>query len=582
MIKKFLKTFKDSYIQTFSDNGSNPKLVRIFPMKELAEHHLDELNSAGAGIFFTPNPCKKGRKEENVTSIDWVYVDMDNGTKAEMQAKIESAPIRPHIIIESKRSYHLYWKVGMMDRKEFDKIIQGLIEFFDGDPAISSTNEVLRFPGFNHMKNPKEPFKIKIIYFFLEPLISPQMLEGYPSTQKDVTSKLDPIAGLSVDVRSTNEIDKLKQIPILDILQSFGVEVNKQNFILEKGEVTSASVNIEKNYINRFSGKDGSGTTIDACMAYGKMDTKEAIDYLKAFGGYDVEKIIKKPNPTVDKIDDINDNPFTWGTDELDKKISPIEKNHYNVFAGETASGKSAFCFDMAVKNANLGHKVLYLTLEMSTDGVYTRVAREYAGITKELWRKKSLLSEGQLSAYKRRKKELMEIENLVLIGITDNPPIEKIHEVIKKIKPDLTFIDNFDKIGTDNKLHEVQAQTEVSAKILAICESTPTPIVVIHHLKKGSDDDLKKPRTINSLRGSGKIGHDAYTVVLGFRVPFKDDMTTEEKAKFTVIEIKDREFGIGGYHICYFRKGTFEDKFIDETINYVEQIFNTKARQNA
>lgn len=166
-IKKFLTTFQNSFIQTFSDTGSNPKLVRAFPMKELAEHNLDELNKAGAGIFFTPNPCEKGRKEKDVTSIDWVYVDMDNGTKEEMQAKIESAPIRPHIIVESKRSYHLYWKVVMMDRKDFDLIIKGLIEFFDGDPAISSTNEVLRLPGFNHMKNPKEPFEIKIIYFDL-------------------------------------------------------------------------------------------------------------------------------------------------------------------------------------------------------------------------------------------------------------------------------------------------------------------------------------------------------------------------------------------------------------------------------
>lgn len=403
-----------------------------------------------------------------------------------------------------------------------------------------------------------------------KPITSMEMREAFPASKP---AEKIPIQNIGV----SDEMDKLKQIPILDVLTRLGVEVNRQNFIVENGEVTSASVNVKENYINRFSGKEGSGTTIDACMGYGKMTTKEAIEYLKNIIG--VDSLLSIVNSKKDKIDDINDNPFTWGTEELDKKISPIEKNHYVVFAGETSSGKSAYCFDMAVKNAKLGHKILYLTLEMSTDGVYTRIAREYAGITKELWRNKKLISDGQLTAYKRKKKELQDMDNLILIGMTDNPSIEKIHEVIKKVKPDLTYIDNFDKIEVDKKLHEVRGQTEVSSKILAICEKTPTPIVVIHHLKKGSDDDLKKPRTINSLRGSGKIGHDAYTVVLGFRPPFKEDMTPEEKAKFTVIEIKDREFGIGGYHICYFRKGTFSDLFIDETVNYAEQVFNTKSR---
>ena len=37
-----------------------------------------QLNKKGAGIFFTPNPCKEGRKKENIESIEWVYVDIDD------------------------------------------------------------------------------------------------------------------------------------------------------------------------------------------------------------------------------------------------------------------------------------------------------------------------------------------------------------------------------------------------------------------------------------------------------------------------------------------------------------------------
>ena len=41
--------------------------------------------------------------------------------------------------------------------------------------------------------------------------------------------------------------------------------------------------------------------------------------------------------------------------------------------------------------------------------------------------------------------------------------------------------------------------------------------------------------------------------------------MTDEEKAKFTVIEVKDREFGQGGYHTTYFSRGSFYDKMQDK-----------------
>jgi len=562
MLTKFLREFNQSYVQTFCDTGGKKELVRVFPMSQL-DTSTEALNKAGAGVFFTPNPCKDGRKEENVTSIDWVYVDMDNGTKDDMRVKIKASPIRPDLIIESKRSYHIYWKVSMMDKKDFHAITQGLIKHFDGDPAISSINEVLRFPSFFHMKDPKDPYEVKIKYFNIHDYSSMQMRDAFPYVEEKKVIK-----------HSTGKFDDVKDIPITEVLHSLGVPI-KNGFILDNGEVTSASVNEKENYINRFSGKEGSGSTIDACMAYGKMTLPNAINYLKKMWHIkDIERIVEE-KPTKDKIDEVNENPFTWGTEELDKKITPIEKNHYNIIAGETSAGKTCYAFDMAVKNVKLGHKILYLTLEMSTDGVYTRIARDYAGIDKEKWRNKKLISEGQIMQYKRKKKELLDLKGLTLIGMTDSPSLDRIHEVIKKVDPDLVFIDNFDKIEKNKALSEVGAQTEISAKILAICEDTPIPIIVIHHLKKGEDSDLNKPRNINSLRGSGKIGHDAYTVVMAYRSPFKEEQTIEEKAKFTIIEIKDREFGTGGYHVCYFNKGTFSDKPpLSDTIALAEKMF--------
>ena len=90
MIKKFYEIFKDSYVQTFDDTKRGRKgFTQCFPMSELAlkkEWSL-KMNKQGMGVFFTPNPCKGGRKEENITEINWVFVDMDDGTKKEIWMK---------------------------------------------------------------------------------------------------------------------------------------------------------------------------------------------------------------------------------------------------------------------------------------------------------------------------------------------------------------------------------------------------------------------------------------------------------------------------------------------------------------
>jgi len=563
--------FRGSYTQTFSDVGDGSrKLVKVFPMAEFEEKEelLHELNKAGAGVFFTPNPCKGGRREENVTSIEWVYVDMDNGTKEEMQTRIKASPIKPHIIIESSRSYHLYWRVDCT-KIEFDQIIKGLIEFFDGDPAISSPNEVLRFPGFFHMKDPENPFLVKMIYQNpkIQAISADEMLKGYPSTPEAPKTLL---GGKESHTEGSDTLAHVKSIPILDVLTQLGVEV-KHGFIMEDGKVTSAHVNPKGNYINRFSGKDGSGSTIDACMVYGNMDLKSAIQYLETM-------LLMGGGEEIDPIDEAC-SPFTWGTAELDDKFAPIQGDSFIVLAGESGAGKTAWTFDMAEKNAKIGHLVLYLSLEMSSDGILTRVAREYAGITKAQWRDKSKISETDKKIYKRRKSDLKENKNLVAVGFTSGvlPTIQNILAVIKKVKPDLVFIDNFDLIikKGENQTHE---ESSMSGQLLSMCKTECVPIILVHHLKKGEEKSEKKMRGINALRGSGKIVHNADMVVMCWRKTVADLFTTaEEKAKFIIAQQKDRDFGDGGIHTCYFYKGSFYDKFQSVVSNAMNVFYGTK-----
>jgi|GEM_PF-2946228 len=571
-MKSIPELFPSSYCQTFSDRKDGKiELVTIFPMSELTpekENVLRELNKQGAGIFFTPNPCKDGRAEKDVTAIEWVYVDMDTGTKKEMQAKIKASPIRPDMIIESSRSYHLYWRVNC-NKKEFDQITQGLIEFFDGDKAISSTNEVLRFPGFYHMKDPANPFMVNIIYqkTEIQPLGAKQMMEMYKVTP-------EPPKPLKTTLKSTTEaptvVDEfanIKSIPIMYVLQQLGVEV-KNGFIAEEGKVTSAHINVQGNYINRFSGKEGSGTTIDATMVYGKMTMPEAIEWL-------TELLLFVPKDELDPIDDTTA-PFTWGTDELDRKFAPIQGDSFIILAGMSGSGKTGYTFDMAEKNARMGHRTLYLSLEMSTEGIKTRQARQYAGIGKEQWRRKDLIPEGVKTIYRRRKAEVTENENLILFGFGTGmqPTIQNITKIIKRVRPSLVFIDNFDLIVKRGVREQTQEESELSGKILALCKSEIVPIILVHHLRKALEAESQKMRGLSALRGSGKIVDNADMVLMCWRDQKQDQfMPQREMAKFTLAMQKDRDFD-GGIHTVYFHNGSFYDKYPLDAFDVAKNVF--------
>ena len=576
-MKEFFTLFKQSYIQLLDDRKywtDKPNLEfdkQPFPMTELGKRidKMKEQNKLGVGVYFTPNPCKGGRKADDVMSIQWVYVEMDNGSKAQQMVRITDAPIMPDMIVESLAGYHCYWKAECT-QEEFDEIIQGLIIHFNGDPACKDTSRVFRVPLFYHNKYPNKPFQCKLVRMEIEHHLPSELMEAYPK----------PIKRWQKEYKmGEDDLHLLRNIPIMDVLNKCGVEVNNKREIVENGEVTSAVVNMKENYVNRFSGKPPCGSTIDVAMYFLNSDVSGAIKWLREEFG------IKKPEPVVatitktvatdeiDKIDQINSNPYTWGTSGADEYIAPIERHHFLVFGGEQQSGKTAFTFHMAVENAKLGHRVMYVSLEMAPDAVVTRIARSYAGITKAQWRQKNTISDTQKNAYKRKKKEISGHENLIVSGIPDEgASTQVIGQLIAEGKPDLVFIDNMDLIEKDPGQGSLENQDRISKFFMDYTNEENIPIVLLHHYKKG-DEGKAGVRGLNAFRGSAKITHNADTVVVGFR-PNDENMTVDDKAKYIITCVKDREFGEGGTVITYFNKGIFQDD--SPTIDIGREVFNS------
>ncbi len=553
----FFETFKNSYVQLFDDRKywpEKPQLPRydkVFPIKELYTRlKLDkvrQLNDLGIGVFFTPNPCSGGRKESDVTAIEWVYVDMDSGSKVEQMERIKSAPILPSIIIESLRSYHCYWRCDM-SAIQFADLVQGVILYFNGDGALSSSNEVLRLPQFKHWKYQNQPFEIKMLRFRPEERLNyADLIKAYPK----------PVDSWKRQ-HGTDDIEVLKDIPIKEVLDRFGVQYTRNNELIENGEVTSAVINVKQNYINRFSGKPPSGSTIDVVMHFNNCDVKGAIYWLR-----DQFFQEKKAGKTQLAVKDNYLKRYTWGTQKLNHSFAIIKREKLIVVYGTRGQGKTTYIFDMMSKNAKLGHKVLFFSLEMEQETLVNSLCAKYAGISiQEEY--DYAIPEHKQEAFNQRKKELSEVPNLIFRGMRneDNKSWESIvSEITSYDDLDLIVIDNLDLIagkpGEDNN----QKQNRIIKEMMTFVSTCKIPIILLHHQRKFSTSG--RTSGMDDMSGSGKVADTADYVV---RVIRDTDPTLEspEKYKTVLFLEKGREYSEGMESI-YFYRGSFVDVYPTE-----------------
>jgi len=131
------------------------KLDKVLGHFHKIEGELRRHNEQGRGVFFVVN--LGGHAQENITRINAQFVDMDNGTPEEQEARIAAFPLPPSLVVRTARGHHCYWLMKDASLDRFRYVQRQLVKQFEGDPACVNTNRVLRVPGFNHCKGDPTP-----------------------------------------------------------------------------------------------------------------------------------------------------------------------------------------------------------------------------------------------------------------------------------------------------------------------------------------------------------------------------------------------------------------------------------------
>lgn len=148
--------------------------IEIKPEEALA------YNKAGYGIYWTVNDYEGRRKIENITNLNYWFVDIDGGNKEEQLKLIENLITKPSMVIESKNGYHCYWQIeNRCTIEEFKKIEKGLVKKLNGDIHCTDPVRLLRAPFFYHQKDKNNKFFIDVVFEYNKSYTTEKMIYIY-------------------------------------------------------------------------------------------------------------------------------------------------------------------------------------------------------------------------------------------------------------------------------------------------------------------------------------------------------------------------------------------------------------------
>lgn len=118
-------------------------------------------NEANRGIFFVVN--SGGNSDRKINKINAQFFECDTLSLEEQLDNISKFPLEPSIIVQTKKSLHVYFLIKNGKVEKFRDIQKKLAKHFNGDGSCINESRVMRVPGFYHCK--QEQVRVKCIKF---------------------------------------------------------------------------------------------------------------------------------------------------------------------------------------------------------------------------------------------------------------------------------------------------------------------------------------------------------------------------------------------------------------------------------
>lgn len=577
---KTIKPWKDSYGRLTRD---------IVPT-------LEWKNKEWFSICFSVNGFDKPRRlKENVSQINAWICEIDDIEKTDQLKIIEFAPVKPSLVVESKWWYHLYRFTENGTTENWEKVCNGLRNFFDGDPGAITIERVLRLPWFYHTKDPSNPYLITVKEFTGEMYDEQFMLTMY-SNHESVTEKKQRLRKKEYEVKQEDgdfweKARKLDSRMMLEKLSgtewmsydtlSFTKNTNGTDQICVNWKPTGAWIDS-----NGLIGSKSWGWPyrINWLLWYWSVDYKKMYSYLvnefPALKQDRVKQQVEKPTTasveqTIQpenflvwynrdfEIDTVTRIPFTFGNTRLDNSFGRVEYGRFMTTLGESWSWKTTLAFWQLIAIAET-YKALFVSLEMTGERVIELRSRKMAWIRIEERNDKNIPI-GKLNYMKKMQKEITSIDNLEIVWVNKKAEIIHVDSILSAIKNkymhvDWITIDNlwFIKWEWRNEREELNY---IIRKFKDFCHENNKNINLLHHFNKWSGK--REWRTFADAMGTAKLEHDVdLWIFVSRNMDNWEELTDEQRQEVYVKMAKNRDNWIIKKEVLFFKKWEYHDEY--------------------
>jgi replicative DNA helicase len=220
----------------------------------------------------------------------------------------------------------------------------------------------------------------------------------------------------------------------------------------------------------------------------------------------------------------------TTGLRDLDRMLGGLQKSDLIILAGRPSMGKTALATNIgfnaaeAARDPSTGerHRVVFFSMEMSSEQLATRIMAEKSGISSDKIRR------GEVRAEDFQKiVEAAQAMNEVPFFIDDTPAlsIPMLRTRARRLKRqhglDLIVLDYLQLMrgsnarGSENRVQEI---SEITRGLKAIAKELDVPVLALSQLSRAVEQrDDKRPQ-LADLRESGSIEQDADVVMFVYR----------------------------------------------------------------
>lgn len=502
--------FMDCTIQLFDDTKQWRDLARKIDQhkfsKEDLEKGLEHYNKKWAGVFFSINSMSPWERDKaHVTKVNAWACEVDNLSKEDQLKLIQVAPIGPSLIIESNKSYHMYWFAENWTIENWTKVCRWLRNFFWGDPAIANDiSRVLRVPGYYHMKDENNPFMCDIVDWDWAYHTEEEMLKAFPDTETLADKEAKAIKKeqqLKQAIWNDDSRDRIRAMDCKTMLEkiswtnlvwwdiiSFRHNSNGTEQIFCNWKSTGCRID----KAGKIWSTDKWGPNRTNWIArYGWVDWKEIYHRIKEEFPFVLPEKEKAEEKSVDDIlsaidTDINSELHTYYYPKWFEKFNSFLSGELVTIVAPSNSWKTTFAMDIIKRNTAEGRKCFYINWEFKIETVW---------VNRWLWKnwktKEALGDKNPLTPEERADMEKYVADCLGQFGYDCSPMWYKLEDLVQLITEktkewyELFVIDSLSKIQWNLTNEARSHQNQTMETFLALVQKLNIAVILLHHTNK-------------------------------------------------------------------------------------------------